>query len=268
MPHTYPHIPLARLAAFPRQVAARTLRRCDRGTRLERRRGAGRAQATGLDSNTLVMFSSDNGPWYQGSPGRLRGRKGIDLGRRRARARSSRAGRGRSRAGHRRTASRAPSTSLPTVAKLCGAALAPRPLDGIDIWPLLSGKQPQSSAKCCSTSTAGTCSARGWDDGSCTSRATTPSPINPPPATGRVNLPLPHAGVVRRGVGCGRELRRRARKPQSCGGDPGARREADRRLPGAGEDRLREDQGEPHHSVGSGRGSPPRSRRNSKDNSP
>ena len=26
----------------------------------------------GLDSNTLVMFLSDNGPWYQGSAGKLR----------------------------------------------------------------------------------------------------------------------------------------------------------------------------------------------------
>ena len=29
-----------------------------------------------LERNTLVAFSSDNGPWYQGSPGPLRGRKG------------------------------------------------------------------------------------------------------------------------------------------------------------------------------------------------
>src|ERR1044071_4169216 len=28
-----------------------------------------------LDKNTLVIFASDNGPWYQGSAGRLRGRK-------------------------------------------------------------------------------------------------------------------------------------------------------------------------------------------------
>lgn len=30
----------------------------------------------GLDRETIVFFSSDNGPWYQGSPGPLRGRKG------------------------------------------------------------------------------------------------------------------------------------------------------------------------------------------------
>jgi arylsulfatase A-like enzyme len=29
-----------------------------------------------LDRTTLVLFASDNGPWYQGSPGPLRGRKG------------------------------------------------------------------------------------------------------------------------------------------------------------------------------------------------
>lgn len=29
----------------------------------------------GLDQNTLVMFSSDNGPWWQGNPGDFRGRK-------------------------------------------------------------------------------------------------------------------------------------------------------------------------------------------------
>jgi arylsulfatase A-like enzyme len=31
---------------------------------------------SGLDRDTVVFFASDNGPWYQGSPGPLRGRKG------------------------------------------------------------------------------------------------------------------------------------------------------------------------------------------------
>ena len=30
----------------------------------------------GLDRNTLVLFTSDNGPWFQGDPGPFRGRKG------------------------------------------------------------------------------------------------------------------------------------------------------------------------------------------------
>jgi arylsulfatase A-like enzyme len=32
-------------------------------------------KCNGLERDTLVMFSSDNGPWYQGSAGKLRGRK-------------------------------------------------------------------------------------------------------------------------------------------------------------------------------------------------
>lgn len=33
-------------------------------------------QDRGLLENTLIIFTSDNGPWYNGSPGKLRGRKG------------------------------------------------------------------------------------------------------------------------------------------------------------------------------------------------
>ena len=34
----------------------------------------------GLDDRTLVVFTSDNGPWYGGSTGGLRGHEGDDLG--------------------------------------------------------------------------------------------------------------------------------------------------------------------------------------------
>jgi arylsulfatase A len=33
-------------------------------------------ERNGLADNTLVIFTSDNGPWFEGSPGALRGRKG------------------------------------------------------------------------------------------------------------------------------------------------------------------------------------------------
>jgi arylsulfatase A-like enzyme len=36
----------------------------------------GALKRLGLDRDTLVIFTSDNGPWYQGSAGPLRGRKG------------------------------------------------------------------------------------------------------------------------------------------------------------------------------------------------
>jgi len=36
----------------------------------------GALQHHGVLENTLLIFTSDNGPWYQGSPGPLRGRKG------------------------------------------------------------------------------------------------------------------------------------------------------------------------------------------------
>lgn len=33
-------------------------------------------KSAGVDNDTLVIFTSDNGPWFEGSPGKLRGRKG------------------------------------------------------------------------------------------------------------------------------------------------------------------------------------------------
>ncbi len=95
---------------------------------------------TGTDNNTLLLFTSDHGPWFQGSAGRLRGRKGETL-----------------EGGVRvpfiaRFPGRIPPASvargfcsaldiLPTLAGLSGAPLPPLPLDGVDIWPMLTGEQ-------------------------------------------------------------------------------------------------------------------------------
>jgi len=96
----------------------------------------------GLAENTLVLFTSDNGPWYQGSRGRFRGRKGETFeGGMRVPflARLP----GKIEPG---SVCRAMATNmdfLPTLARASNAALPAQPLDGMDIWPLLSGEKTE-----------------------------------------------------------------------------------------------------------------------------
>jgi arylsulfatase A len=98
----------------------------------------------GMDSNTLVIFTGDHGPWYQGSSANLRGRKGETF-----------------EGGVRvpfiaRFPGRIPRDLvihdlasnmdvLPTVAAVCGAPLPVNPLDGTNIWPLITGEKPAIS---------------------------------------------------------------------------------------------------------------------------
>jgi arylsulfatase A len=98
----------------------------------------------GQDDNTLVIFSSDNGPWisygnHAGSPGDFREGKGTSF-----------------EGGHRvpfiaRWPGKIPAGSvcgeqgmeidlLPTVARLTGGKLPDHKIDGLDIWPLFSGE--------------------------------------------------------------------------------------------------------------------------------
>jgi arylsulfatase A len=142
MPHTYPHIPLAASARFrgrsPLGLYGDVIEEIDWSVG----EVLGTLTRRGLDNHTLVMFSSDNGPWFQGSPGRLRGRKGMTY-----------------EGGVRepflaRFPGRIPPATvcrgvagtidiLPTLARLTGAPLPKLPLDGIDIWPLLSGQKQE-----------------------------------------------------------------------------------------------------------------------------
>lgn len=137
MPHTYPHIPLAASARFrgksPLGLYGDVIEELDWSVG----EVLARLKKNGLDQNTIVMFSSDNGPWYQGSPGRLRGRKGSTY---EGGVREPFIARfpGRIPKG---TVSRGVAWTidiLPTLARLCSAPLPERPLDGIDIWPLLT----------------------------------------------------------------------------------------------------------------------------------
>jgi arylsulfatase A-like enzyme len=97
-----------------------------------------------LDKKTLVIFCSDNGPWlsygdHAGSAKPLREGKGttFDGGQREP---TVMRWPGRIPAG---TVCREPASTmdiLPTIAKLTGAKFPSHPIDGKDIWPLVSGK--------------------------------------------------------------------------------------------------------------------------------
>ena len=96
--------------------------------------------SNGIDGDTLVIMSSDHGPWMQGSPGGLRGRKGESW-----------------EGGVRvplvaRYPGWIPSGSvcrnfattldmMPTLAAMTNAPWPANPLDGVDISPLLAGQQ-------------------------------------------------------------------------------------------------------------------------------
>ncbi|MBX7168215.1 MAG: sulfatase [Pirellulales bacterium] len=98
----------------------------------------------GLDERTLVMFSSDNGPWlsygeHAGSAGPLREGKGTCW---EGGVREPFVARWPGRIPRGAVCDEPAMTLdiLPTVAGLIGAALPEQPIDGLDIWPLISGQ--------------------------------------------------------------------------------------------------------------------------------
>ncbi len=139
-PHTMPHIPLGASEKFRGKSNAGLYG--DVIAEIDWSVGEVFAalKRNGVDRSTLVMFSSDNGPWYQGSPGRLRGRKGSTyeggvrepfLAWMPGRIPANRMVRGIGSL----------MDVLPTVAGLTGAQLPAKSLDGIDIWPLMTGNR-------------------------------------------------------------------------------------------------------------------------------
>ncbi len=139
MPHTYPHIPLGAGKAFrgksKQGIYGDVLTELDWSV--------GQILATlkkhRLEEHTLVLFSSDNGPWYQGSPGHLRGRKGMTW---EGGVRVPLLARlpGRVKAGVVCDGLVSTMDLLPTICQITGAALPTRPVDGRDISTLLAGK--------------------------------------------------------------------------------------------------------------------------------
>lgn len=160
--HTFPHIPLAASTAFKGSTGMGLY--ADVVSELDWSVGQvmQALKNNSVDHNTLTMFTSDNGPWYLGSPGRLRGRKGWTyeggvrepfIARFPGRIPSGRVpGRVPVTAVKPAAVVAAPPTTrvstamatmmdiLPTIAGLSGAKLPSKPLDGIDIWPILSGE--------------------------------------------------------------------------------------------------------------------------------
>lgn len=136
-PHTFPHIPLAASPRFrgksPLGLYGDTVEEVDWsvGQILQT------LKSEGLERNTLVMFSSDNGPWYEGSPGRLRGRKGFTFeGGMRVPFIAWMPGRIPAGTLSRQLASMM--DVMPTSLKLAGQPVPSSGIDGIDLWPILS----------------------------------------------------------------------------------------------------------------------------------
>lgn len=189
LPHTYPHIPLAASPKF-RHHSAEGLYG-DVVEELDWSVGEvlSALKKQGLDENTLVMFSSDNGPWYQGSAGLLRGRKGSTY---EGGVREPFIARYPGRIPPGIVCENVASTIdvVPTVVKLTGAPAPRNPLDGIDIWPLLSGqaKTLEREAFLYFDNVNVQCARRGRYKLHI-SRYNTFA-FSPAPANGRVNLPL------------------------------------------------------------------------------
>ncbi|WP_199188755.1 MULTISPECIES: sulfatase [Pirellulaceae] len=102
-----------------------------------------------IDDNTLVIFTSDNGPWlsygdHAGSAGPLREGKGT-MWEGGCREPTIMRWPGKIPAG---TVCDTPAMTIdifPTVAKLIGADLPEKPIDGKNIWPLIAGEEGAQS---------------------------------------------------------------------------------------------------------------------------
>jgi arylsulfatase A len=138
--YTMPHIPLAASQSFRGKSALGPYGDAVEEIDWSVGQVLAALRENGLDRNTLVMFSSDHGPWYQGSQGKLQGRKGETFeGGVRVPFIASFPGRIPRRLVVRGIASAL--DVLPTVARLCNAPLPDKPVDGVDLWPLLTGQQ-------------------------------------------------------------------------------------------------------------------------------
>lgn len=73
--HTFPHIPLYASEEFQGTSDAGLYGDCVEEVDWSVGKVLKALKDNGIDEKTLVIFTSDNGPWYQGNPGPWRGRK-------------------------------------------------------------------------------------------------------------------------------------------------------------------------------------------------
>lgn len=148
LPHHMPHVPIGASAKFRGKTGGGLY--ADMMQEIDWSVGQvmDALKTNGLDKNTLVIFTSDNGPWltfgnHAGSSGGLREGKGTTF-----------------EGGHRvpclmrwpgvvsvgRVCNKLLTTLdlLPTITKLCGARLPRRAIDGLDAVALLKGDNTQS----------------------------------------------------------------------------------------------------------------------------
>jgi len=188
--HTFPHIPLAASSNFLGKSGLGLYGDAVQELDWSTGQVVSFLRDANLDGHTLLIFSSDNGPWFQGSAGRLRGRKGEtwDGGMRMPMiARFP----GKIPAGQVSNAVATTMDIFPTVARLTASTPSANPLDGVDIWPILTGETSSVSRNVFLYM-------NGWDV-QCgrvdnwklhVSRNTSP-PWTPLPDNGVRNLPLP-----------------------------------------------------------------------------
>ncbi len=136
--HTAPHLPLGVSEPFRRKT--KMGRYADTVAELDWSVGQvlDTLAANNLQDNTLVMFTSDNGPWYMGSTGGLSGRKGQTY---EGGLRVPMLARmpGVIPAGSRTKAVATGLDMIPTFARMAGVAPPDAARDGVDIMPLLTG---------------------------------------------------------------------------------------------------------------------------------
>ena len=145
LPHAMPHKPLAVSEDFytpetPGDLYADVIRELDFSVG----RVFDKLKQLGLDNDTMVIFTSDNGPWYGGSTGGLRGMK----------ARTWEGGLrvpmiarwpGKIPAGVVNNSPAGTIDILPTILKAAGVGIpSDRVIDGRNIWPLLTDAGAES----------------------------------------------------------------------------------------------------------------------------